>query len=214
MQAKITIPAIIILSIIMLGCKNRSDIKSTALSEENYIYLYSSDTIIIAVKDGPYIDYNLGRVINGEHTRKYLENILNDYEIVDWTNPDSGPPYVLMFCKGRDTLSFFADVQQIRIFELYRATLANQTVYFNNYSVGVTTTEDILNFYDIDIDTPINYIIIGNKSDYSYIKERKSVWYGDTNMILVLYFHHNVLNSIVIKTRTEWDDPNSPYNVI
>lgn len=52
MKTKLTIPVIILLSIIMLGCKNRSDIKSTALSEEDYLYLYSNDTLIITTADG------------------------------------------------------------------------------------------------------------------------------------------------------------------
>ena len=144
------------------------------------------------------------------HTRKYLENILNDYAIVDWTNPDSGPPYVLMFCKGRDTLSFFADVQQIRIFEMMLATFENPTVYFDKYSVGVTTTKDILNYYDIDIDTPINYIIIGNKSDYPYIKERNRFLLSDS-IILVLYFYHDVLKKIIIKKTVYWDYADAPH---
>ena len=53
MKTKLTIPVIILLSIIMLGCKNRSNIKSTALSEEDYLYLYSNDTLIITTADGP-----------------------------------------------------------------------------------------------------------------------------------------------------------------
>lgn len=210
MKTKLTIPVIILLSIIMLGCKNRSNIKSTTLSEEAYLYLYSNDTLIITTADGPNIDDKICKAGSSVHTRKYLENILNDYEIVDWTNPDSGPPYVLMFCKGRDTLSFFADVQQIRIFEMMLATFENPTVYFDKYSVGVTTTKDILNYYDIDIDNPINYIIIGNKSDYPYIKERNRFLLSDS-IILVLYFYHDVLKKIIIKKTVYWDYADAPH---
>ena len=60
------------------------------------------------------------------------------------------------------------------------ATFENPTVYFDKYSVGVTTTKDILNYYDIDIDNPINYIIIGNKSDYPSIKERNRFLLSDS----------------------------------